>query len=213
MPPTRSPIDRIIGHFDAALRTLMPGTQQAQRPEPGADLPEADLTPEQRHHVIGLMRVNHCGEVCAQALYAGQAATAKLVQTRQQMQASAQEEQDHLVWCESRLGELDGKPSRLNPLFYGLSFTLGALAGIAGDRWSLGFVAATEDQVSAHLHDHLHRLPAEEQRSRAVIEQMLEDEQQHAAHARAGGAAELPRPVKSIMKGVSRVMTTTTYRI
>jgi len=213
MPNPRNPIDRAIGHFDAALRTLMPGAQQAQRAEPGADWPEADLTPEQRRHVIGLMRINHCGEVCAQALYAGQAATAKLAQTREQMQHAAQEEQDHLVWCESRLAQLDGKTSRLNPLFYGLSFSLGALAGVAGDRWSLGFVAATEDQVSSHLQDHLDRLPPSEARSRAVVEQMLADEQQHADHARAGGAAELPAPVKGLMKLVSKVMTTTTYRI
>jgi ubiquinone biosynthesis monooxygenase Coq7 len=209
----QNPIDRVIGHLDDALRTLMPGTQQAQRAEPGADWPEADLTPAQRQQVIGLLRVNHCGEVCAQGLYAGQAATAKLADTRVQMQQAAQEEQDHVVWCEARLAQLDGKTSRLNPIFYGLSFSLGALAGIAGDRWSLGFVAATEDQVSDHLHEHLERLPAEELRSRAVVEQMLEDEQAHADHARAGGAAELPLPVKGLMKLVSKVMTTTTYRI
>lgn len=208
-----STIDRLIGHVDEALRTLMPGAQLAQRAEPGADLPEADLTPEERQHVIGLMRVNHCGEVCAQGLYAGQAATAKLADTRSQMQQAAQEEQDHLIWCESRLAQLDGQTSKLNPLFYGLSFGMGALAGIAGDRWSLGFVAATEDQVSAHLRDHLNRLPAAEARSRAVIEQMLVDEQQHADHARAGGGADLPSPVKGAMKLIAKVMTTTTYRV
>lgn len=213
MPQNRNPIDRIIGHLDDALKTLLPGAQQAHRAEPGSDLPEADLTPAERQQVIALMRVNHCGEVCAQALYAGQAATAKLAHTRIKMQQAAQEEQDHLVWCESRLTEMAGKTSRLNPLFYGLSFSLGALAGLAGDRWSLGFVAATEDYVSIHLEDHLERLPEAEQRSRAVIQQMLVDEQQHAAHARAEGASELPRPIKSIMKRVSQVMTSTAYRV
>lgn len=208
-----TPIDRLIGHVDDALRTLMPGVQKAQRAEPGAELPEADLSPEERQHVIGLMRVNHCGEVCAQGLYAGQAATARLADTREQMQQAAQEEQDHLAWCESRLAQLDGSTSRLNPLFYGLSFTMGALAGLAGDRWSLGFVAATEDQVSDHLREHLDRLPPSEARSRAVIEQMLLDEQAHAEHARVGGGAELPRPVKGLMKMVAKVMTTSTYRL
>lgn len=208
-----SALDRVLQQVDIAVRTLVPGTVKSRTEEPGNGQPEADLTATERQHAAGLMRVNHTGEVCAQALYAGQASTARLGATREQMEEAAAEELDHLAWCESRLRALNGHTSLLNPVFYGLSFTLGAVAGAAGDRWSLGFVAATEDQVSRHLQSHLERLPEQDRRSRAVVEQMLEDEQRHADHARAAGGAPFPPPVRGLMTAMSKVMTESTYRL
>jgi ubiquinone biosynthesis monooxygenase Coq7 len=157
------------------------------------------------------MRVNHAGEVCAQALYQGQALTAKLPQVREEMQQAAQEEVDHLVWCKERLDELNSHTSVLNPVWYGLSFGLGALAGAAGDKWSLGFVAATEERVCRHLKDHLKQLPERDRKSRLILQTMVEDEQRHGDTAMAAGGAELPAPVKNVMTAVANVMTKSSY--
>lgn len=208
--------DRLIGQFDQTLRTLIPGSSQAARPNPattgeGVELDGPELNDGERRHVAGLTRVNHCGEVCAQALYQGQALTARHDRVRETMRQAAAEEIDHLAWCEQRLTELGSHTSRLNPLFYGLSLGLGAFAGLLGDRVSLGFVAATEQQVSSHLRDHLQRLPVTEQRSRAIFSQMLADEEQHATHALAAGGYQFPRPVRRAMAGAAKVMTSTTY--
>ncbi|HEX6927674.1 MAG TPA: 2-polyprenyl-3-methyl-6-methoxy-1,4-benzoquinone monooxygenase, partial [Gammaproteobacteria bacterium] len=166
-----------------------------------------------RRHAAGLMRVNHAGEIAAQALYQGQSVFARNAEVRASMHASAQEEVDHLAWCEGRLAELGAGPSRLAPFWYAGSFTIGAFAGMAGDRWSLGFVAETERQVETHLESHLGEIPAEDLRSRAIIEQMKEDEIRHGAKAVAAGAADLPGPVREAMKLISKVMTTTAYYI
>ena len=169
------------------------------RPNPAGKLPQATLEPGSRQHVAGLMRVNHAGEICAQALYAGQAATARDTRVREAMQQAADEEIDHLAWCETRLDELGSKPSVLNPLWYAGSFAIGAMAGLAGDRWSLGFVRETENQVEAHLQEHLERLPADDARSQPILDQMKNDEAEHARMAEEAGAAELPKPIRSAM--------------
>ncbi|MCH8551942.1 MAG: 2-polyprenyl-3-methyl-6-methoxy-1,4-benzoquinone monooxygenase [Natronospirillum sp.] len=205
--------DHCLMNLDTAVRSVMPGVISSRVDTPGAELPEAELTDSERRHAAGLMRVNHTGEVCAQALYAGQASTARLGEVRAQMEEAAAEERDHLAWCETRLRALHSRPSLLNPLFYGMSFTLGATAGALGDRWSLGFVAATEDQVSQHLAAHLQRLPEQDRRSRAVVARMLEDEQRHAEHARDAGGLPFPEPVRQGMTLMSKVMTETTYRL
>lgn len=205
--------DRIIGHGDAALRTLA-GTHAGEvRPLPGAAYPAPDLPENERRHVAGLMRVNHTGEVCAQALYQGQALTARLPRVRRQMEEAAKEEEDHLAWCEQRLSELHSHTSVLNPVWYGMSLGIGAIAGVAGDKWSLGFVEETEVQVCAHLSEHLARLPAEDLRTRQIIEQMRDDEAKHAAMAKRAGAANLPPPVKKLMSAVAKVMTATAYKV
>ena len=209
-----SPMDRLLSRVDSALRTLTPGSARAERQPPNADpQPEAPLNPSERRHVTGLMRINHTGEVCAQALYQGQASTATLPHVRHAMEAAAREEEDHLAWCYDRIRELGGVPSRLNPLFYAVSYALGAGAGLAGDRWSLGFVSETEHQVVRHLENHLTRLPAGDRRSRAILEQMREDELRHAVTAEGAGGAPLPPPIKGAMALMSKVMTFTTYRI
>jgi ubiquinone biosynthesis monooxygenase Coq7 len=206
-------IDRLIDNADQVLRTLSSGANRAQRPSPAETAPDNHLDERERRHAAGLMRVNHTGEVCAQALYQGQALTARLPDVREEMAQAAAEEIDHLVWCESRLEQLDSRPSLLNPLWYGLSFTLGAAAGLAGDRWSLGFVAATEERVCKHLDDHLERLPAGDARSRRIVEQMLEDERRHGEAALEAGGEDFPEPVKRAMAGVARLMTDSSYRI
>jgi ubiquinone biosynthesis monooxygenase Coq7 len=208
-----SPIDRALLQADQLLHTLVPGAARASRPSPAQALPEGGLEPEQRRHSAGLMRINHTGEVCAQALYHGQALTARLDHVRDAMARAAAEEEDHLAWCEQRLRELNSRPSLLNPLFYGASFTLGAAAGAIGDRWSLGFVAATEEQVCSHIDSHLRQLPDEDGRSRAVLEQMRQDEAAHGAAALAAGGARFPRWLKRAMATATKVMPTTTYRI
>ena len=208
--------DQLIIGLDRIVRSLHSGSTSAQRHSPAEHCDpdqQGELQAAEKRHVSGLMRVNHTGEVCAQALYQGQALTARDPQIRQSMQESADEEQDHLAWCEQRLDELDSRPSRLNPLFYGLSFAVGAFAGAAGDKWSLGFVAATEDQVCDHLRDHLAQLPPQDQASRAIIEQMLIDEEQHGAKALAHGGVEFAPPVKKLMTAMSRVMTRTVYHV
>ena len=207
-------IDQLIDQADLALRTLVPGAAQSSRPSPAAKLRSlTDTNAAERRHIAGLMRINHTGEVCAQALYQGQALTAKLPAVREKMAAAAAEEIDHLAWCEQRLRELGSHTSYLNPLFYGLSFAIGAMAGKAGDDWSLGFVAATEDQVCEHLRDHLEQLPATDPASRAILEQMLIDEQQHGTQALAAGGRRFNPAQKKLMRAMSRVMTTSCYRV
>lgn len=204
--------DHLIKTFDQALRSLVPNTTKAQRPNPALDS-ESPLSITESRHVAGLMRVNHSGEVCAQALYHGQALTAKLPHVKQEMQHAAQEEQDHLAWCEQRLNELNSYPSLLNPVWYSLSFTMGALAGLAGDEYSLGFVAETERQVSLHLEQHISQLPIQDDRSYRILNQMNIDELQHRDTALNAGGVELPIPVKITMTAISKVMTKTSYYI
>lgn len=206
-----NPADRLIIGFDQALRTIFGRPQVTERPDPAEGLPEADMSEFERDQTARLMRINHTGEVCAQALYQGQALTAKLPEIRQSMERAAQEENDHLDWCESRLKALDNRKSLLNPFWYAGSFLIGAAAGLAGDKWSLGFVAETEHQVEAHLESHLERLPSQDQKSRAVLEQMKEDEIHHATVALEAGGAKLPAPVRLAMKLTSKLMTNSVY--
>ncbi|MDN3553608.1 2-polyprenyl-3-methyl-6-methoxy-1,4-benzoquinone monooxygenase [Halomonas almeriensis] len=206
--------DNLIHQFDTVLRTLVPGAAQLSRPTPASeDIQDEPLDADQRRHAAGLMRINHTGEVCAQALYQGQGLTAKLPEVRGQMEEAAQEEVDHLAWCDSRLQELHGRTSLLNPVFYAASFGIGALAGAVGDKVSLGFVAATEEQVERHLDEHLEKLPPGDRRSRAILRQMAIDEAHHAHQALEAGGARFPAPVKAGMTLVSRVMTESVYRI
>ncbi len=206
-------LDRLITEADTVLRTVTSRGHSAARPSPAEGHSDTELSDSERRHVAGLMRVNHTGEVCAQALYQGQALTAKLPIVREEMQQAAEEEVDHLVWCEQRLRELDSQPSVLNPAWYGLSFALGAVAGAIGDKVSLGFVAATEERVCKHLQDHLKSLPEDDRKSRLILQQMLEDEQRHGDNALAAGGTDFPRPVKDAMTAVSRVMTGSSYKI
>ncbi|WP_299597106.1 2-polyprenyl-3-methyl-6-methoxy-1,4-benzoquinone monooxygenase [uncultured Microbulbifer sp.] len=206
-------LDRLLLQADRALRTLSPGSPCHERPSPAKSTDEAKLSDRERRHAAGLMRVNHSGEVCAQALYQGQALTAKLPQVRAEMEHAADEEIDHLAWCEQRLGELGSRPSVLNPVWYGLSFGIGAAAGKVSDKVSLGFVAATEEQVCKHLESHLQELPAQDERSRAVVEQMLVDEAKHQHAALDAGGARFPGPVKGLMTLVSKAMTSASYRL
>ena len=206
------PIDRIVLGFDRALRTLT-GHYPTSRASPAADIVESEMDDAERRHVAGLMRVNHCGEICAQALYEGQAVTARSDAARDSLQRAAQEERDHLRWCRDRLGELDASPSVLDPLFYGASFLMGAITGLAGDKVSLGFVEATEDQVVAHLDRHLETIPSDDEKTRAIIRQMRSDEERHGAEALALGGSTFPAVVKSAMTVLSRFMTATTYRV
>ena len=205
-------LDRLLLQADRALRTLSPGSPCHERPSPSKSVDEAELSDSERRHAAGLMRVNHSGEVCAQALYQGQALTAKLPQVRAEMEHAADEEIDHLAWCEQRLDELGSRPSVLNPLWYGLSFGIGAAAGKISDKVSLGFVAATEEQVCKHLESHLRELPAQDEKSRAVVEQMLVDEAKHQHAALDAGGARFPGPVKGLMTLVSKAMTSVSYR-
>ena len=205
-------IDKFINSFDQALRSLVPGTTSAQRENPGKAV-ETQLAVSEARHVAGLMRVNHSGEVCAQALYQGQALTAKLPNVRHEMEQAAVEEQDHLAWCEERLKELESHTSLLNPVWYGLSFGMGAIAGIAGDKYSLGFVAETERQVSMHLQDHIRQLPEQDERSRKILVQMHQDELEHRDTALNAGGVDLPAPVRITMTAISKLMTKTSYYI
>lgn len=208
-----SPIDRLIGTLDQALRTAAGDMPAATRANPAADLPEPALDADELRHVAGLMRINHTGEVCAQALYAGQAATARSPEVKAEMAHAAEEEIDHLAWCQARLDELDSPPSVFNPLWYAGSFALGAAAGLAGDGWSLGFLKETENQVEAHLEEHIERLPAEDGRSRAILAQMKEDEARHAEMAEASGAYDLPWPVREAMRLSANFMKAVAYRL
>jgi ubiquinone biosynthesis monooxygenase Coq7 len=203
-------LDGLILQFDRGLRTVF-GASRSARPLPGGELPEADLSATERRNAAALMRVNHCGEVCAQALYQGQAAGSANAQLKRDLAHAAREEEDHLAWTESRIAELGGRTSYLNPLWYGASFAIGFVAGKAGDKWNLGFLNETERQVEAHLHGHLDRLSPLDGRTRAIVEQMKADEVQHADKAVALGAADLPLPVKHGMRVLGKVMTGTTY--
>lgn len=206
-------LDRVIIDLDRGLRALQ-GEQRAEgRASPAGDLPEAELSEAQRRHAAGLMRVDHAGEVAAQALYNGQSLTARTQDLRDAMDQAASEEGDHLRWCRERLEELGDEASRLDPVWYLGSFLIGAAAGLAGDRWSLGFVVETERQVMQHLDDHLSSLPPGDERSRAILTQMREDEGAHATTALESGAAELPQALKRLMTLTARVMTETAYRV
>jgi ubiquinone biosynthesis monooxygenase Coq7 len=206
-------LDKLISEADTLLKTVSGGGNHADRPSPASEHSESELTENERKHVAGLMRVNHTGEVCAQALYQGQALTARLPAVREDMQQAAREEVDHLVWCEERLRELDSHTSYLNPAWYGLSFALGAVAGAIGDKVSLGFVAATEERVSNHLRDHLKQLPDDDRKSQLILQQMLEDEERHGENALAAGGTDFPKPVKDAMSAVAKLMTSSSYRI
>jgi ubiquinone biosynthesis monooxygenase Coq7 len=203
--------DRTLIGFDQTLRTLFGRPLVTERPRPGRHLEDVDLNPEERRHIGRLMRVNHTGEVCAQALYQGQALTARSEVVREGLERSAQEENDHLAWCEQRIHELDGRKSLLNPLWYAGSFAMGAAAGIAGDKWSLGFVVETERQVEDHLDEHIAQVPADDHRTRAILDQMKLDEAHHADVASTAGGVELPAPVKVAMRAVSKLMTRGAY--
>ena len=209
----RSTIDQLLIQFDQALRTSVPGTTEANRESPAANADEIELSNLEKQHAAGLMRINHTGEVCAQALYQGQAPTALLGEVRKSMEQAAEEEVDHLAWCEQRLTELDSRPSVLNFLWYTLSFGLGAAAGLAGDKWSLGFVAETEHQVCEHLEDHLSKLPKQDNKSRAILEQMIADEKHHEETARQAGGLEPPIAIRQAMNAMSQLMKKTTYHI
>lgn len=207
-----NPVERAILGLDRALRTVF-SVDPARRPNPAREHASSALEDSERRHVAGLMRVNHAGEVAAQALYEGQAATARLDNVREAMRQAADEEVDHLAWCKDRLQELDSRPSLLNPVWYAGSWMIGAAAGLVGDRWSLGFVAETERQVIRHLDDHLSRLPSQDTRSRAILEQMKVDETHHGTAAMEAGGAVLPKPVRTVMALTSKIMTTLAYRL
>jgi 3-demethoxyubiquinol 3-hydroxylase len=205
-----SPVDRLIGPLDQALRTLL-GGNSAARPYPAEGIAETVEKPVDRRHAAALMRVNHSGEVAAQALYQGQAAVASSPSTQAALAEAAREETDHLAWCAARIHELGGRTSLLNPLWYAGSFAIGALAGLAGDRTSLGFVAETERQVVEHLEGHLHRLPQTDARTRAIVQQMSADEERHGHNALNAGGAVLPAMARALMKATARIMTRTAY--
>jgi ubiquinone biosynthesis monooxygenase Coq7 len=209
---TLSPLDRLLSGTQNALETVV-GAPIAQRPNPAEGTGDLVLDAADRRHAAGLMRINHVGEVCAQALYVGQAAVARDAGTREQLLAAAQEETDHLAWCADRLRELDSRPSLLNPLWYAGSYAIGALAGLRGDGWNLGFVVETERQVEAHLEEHLRTLPEGDARSRRILETMKADEARHAEHAEAQGARVLPQPVPALMAAASKLMKAVAYRV
>jgi ubiquinone biosynthesis monooxygenase Coq7 len=202
--------DSLILNIDKALRTIF-ATAASRRPYPDAGLEDVEMNEAERRHAAGLMRINHSGEVCAQALYQGQAMTARNPEAAQALVEASNEETEHLAWCEHRLDELGSRKSVLNPLWYAGSFGLGVLAGALGDKWNLGFLAETERQVEGHLNEHLSQLPEQDAKSRAIVEQMKTDEIKHADTALAHGGAELPMPVKLAMKLSSKVLTRTAY--
>ena len=206
-----SSADRFIDQFDTALRTLAGKPVTTHRAYPAEGIDETSLDAKQKKHIAGLMRVNHAGEVAAQALYQGQSITARDGHTRDQLEEAAIEENDHLAWTETRLKELNDRPSLLDPFWYAGSVAIGAVAGSLGDRWNLGFLAETEQQVVSHLESHLEKLPVEDKRSRAIIEQMRKDELKHAKTAVNEGGAPLPEPVKKLMQLSSKLMTRTAY--
>lgn len=206
-------LDQFITQIDHGLRTVLADAPPPERVSPASDEKDVELSSKDRDHAIGLMRVNHTGEVCAQALYQGQALTAKLPGVREQMREAAVEEVDHLAWCEDRIKDLGGRTSLLNPLFYAASFGIGAGAGLISDKLSLGFVAATEDQVCSHLKTHLDQLPQDDLKSRAVVQEMLADEERHAQAALDAGGYKFPSPVKKAMTLISAVMTKGSYRV
>lgn len=203
-------IDQAIVAFDRALRTLV-GSPTASRPYPATNVADAELTDAQKRDAAALMRVNHCGEVCAQALYQGQALASENDVLRRELERAAREEEDHLAWAEQRITELGGRTSLLNPLWYLGSIAIGFTAGKFGDAWNLGFLKETERQVEQHLQGHLDRLPPEDERTRVVVAQMQREEAGHARTAETLGARELPMPIKTAMKMAARAMTSTSY--
>jgi ubiquinone biosynthesis monooxygenase Coq7 len=203
-------LDKLIIEFDKGLRTLL-ARAPTVRPYPDAGLPEAELSERDKKHAAALMRINHTGEICAQALYQGQALTARDPAVQEKLQQAAQEETEHLAWTSKRVHELGSHLSALNPLYYTGSLALGAAAGLLGDKWNLGFLAETERQVGGHLQSHLHSLPPQDEKSRAVVQQMYVDETRHSEMAKELGGAELPLPVKLLMKATSKIMTKTVY--
>ena len=205
-------IDQLIQTFDTGLRTIF-AASTAARPRPDASIDEPALDDKSRQHAAALMRINHVGEVCAQALYSGQALTSKNAYLVSALQHAAAEETDHLAWCEARINELGGRKSLLNPLWYAGSFTLGAIAGSLNEKWNLGFLAETEQQVAAHLQNHLKQLDETDIKTRTIIEQMRQDEAAHAAEASKLGGSELPAPIKLGMQLASKIMTNTAYYV
>jgi len=203
-------IDELIIGVDRALRTLS-GTAIAVRPNPAGSVEEAALTPDEKRHAAGLMRVNHTGEVCAQALYQAQALAVRDATARERLKRAAREEEEHLAWTQQRLSELGGRASLANPLWYAGSFAIGLCAGMAGDRVNLGFVVETERQVEEHLTGHMDTLPAADARSRAIVAAMRDDEMRHGAAARDAGAEELPFPIRALMRATAKLMTATAY--
>lgn len=208
-----TPLDRLLAGVNNALRTVTAPAGQSPRANPAGDVEDSVMDEIQRAHAAGLMRVNHAGEVAAQGLYQGHAVVARDPEVEDQMQKAADEEFDHLAWCEQRLDELGEQPSRLSPVWYAGAFTIGALSGALGDKWSLGFIAETERQVCDHLESHLDALPAEDARSRAIVSTMRDEEAEHGENAVAAGAAELPKALKKLMQATAKVMTTTAYRL
>ena len=208
-----SAIDRALIRLQQAMTSVAVPAAGAARANPAGATEEAALSDAERRHAAGLMRVNHAGEVAAQALYQGHALAARTREVREHMLQAAAEERSHLVWCEERLKELGEAPSKLDPLWFAGSFAIGAIAGLAGDRWALGFVEETEQQVSAHLSGHLDKLPEDDARSRAIVEAMRLDEERHGREAVAAGARPLPKPVQALMRGVARIMTRSAYWI
>ena len=206
-----TPLDRLLASANNALRTVAAPAGRAARPNPAEHILGPELDARQKSHAAGLMRVNHAGEVCAQALYQGHAAVARDKTVEAQMQRAADEEFDHLAWCEERIHELGEEVSKLSPFWYAGAFAIGAASGILGDKWSLGFIAETEKQVCAHLDSHLDALPVEDAKSRAIVEQMRDEEEEHGDNAIDAGAAELPAPVKRLMQMTAKVMTKTAY--
>lgn len=206
-----TPLDRLLASANNALRTVAAPAGRTARSNPAEHIIDAELDAGQKRHAAGLMRVNHAGEVCAQALYQGHAAVARDKSIEAQMQRAADEEFDHLAWCEERIQELGEEVSKLSPFWYAGAFAIGAASGILGDKWSLGFIAETERQVCEHLESHLGSLPTEDARSRAIVEQMRDEEAEHGENAIEAGAAELPAPVKRLMRVTAKVMTKTAY--
>ena len=213
MTRTYSRLDHLIIGIDNALRMSSAETGAAKRANPAKTVAEVVMDETHRRHAAGLMRINHAGEICAQALYAGQAATARSPGVKAGMQKAADEEIDHLSWCRERLDEQQSRPSLLAPLWYAGSFAIGAAAGLAGDGWSLGFLRETENQVEAHLESHIARLPAEDARSRAILDQMKIDEAKHAKMAENAGAFDLPLPLRKLMKLTAGVMKAIAYKV
>lgn len=209
---TLTPLDRLLAGCERALEAIA-GTPAADRPSPAATITEAELNVTERRHAAGLMRINHTGEVCAQALYFGQAALARDAANREHLLHAAAEETDHLAWCAERLQQLDSRPSLLNPLWYAGSYAIGATAALAGDPVSLGFVVETEHQVEAHLAEHLEKLPAQDERSRAILSQMQADEIRHAQAAQQRGGIDLPFPLPQLMHASSMLMKVVAYRL
>ena len=205
-------LDRMLIEAQRALDSVL-GSPAPTRPNPAGDESDIVLDEAERRHAAGLMRINHVGEICAQALYSGQAAVARNEKTRADLLAAAAEETDHLAWCADRLRELDSRPSLLNPLWYAGSYAIGTLAGLRGDGWNLGFVVETERQVEAHLEEHLQTLPQADIRSRKILETMKADEARHAEHAQAQGARVLPQPIPALMAAASKLMKTIAYRV